>query len=189
MDLADKGSERRRAWPLRGGLLLVVAALALVVAGCARGTYAVELFPEMHYQQSARMQEPPRLAPPAGAVPITGREVDWDFARASELINPLPRTAQVLATGAELFRVNCSMCHGPEARGDGPVATYLVRDGYSRPPDLLASVTQEKSDGHLFWLVSNGVVVMPRFKFLIEEDARWALVLYLRELAKSEERQ
>lgn len=34
--------------------------------------------------------------------------------------------------GAGLYRTYCAACHGPEGRGDGPVAEVL----HDRPPDL-----------------------------------------------------
>jgi len=160
--------------------LLLAAALGLVVAACSKGTYAVDIFPEQHYQQSLKKQEPPRIDPPEGAVPITGREVPLDFATADNTSNPLPRTREVLQQGAELYRVNCSMCHGPEGQGDGAVGDILVRDGYSRPPNLLADATQNRSDGSIFWVLSNGVVVMPNFSLLVDAEDRWSIVHYLR---------
>ena len=122
--------------------LLAAVALSLLVSACARGTYAVEVFPEMHYNQSTRIQEPPRLSPPDGAVPVTGREVTYSAAEASGLVNPLPRSDDVLARGREAYRVNCSMCHGPTARGDGAVGVALAANGYVRPPNLTAPATQ-----------------------------------------------
>jgi mono/diheme cytochrome c family protein len=42
-----------------------------------------------------------------------------------------PSTA-VGDTGSRLFRAYCASCHGPDARGDGPMAEHLRRN----PPDL-----------------------------------------------------
>ena len=36
------------------------------------------------------------------------------------------------ATGGAIFRTYCASCHGPEAKGDGPVAQHLR----TVPPDL-----------------------------------------------------
>jgi len=177
---------RHSPWSAKGRVLLAAGVLAVLAAACTKGTYAVDIFPEQHYQQSFKAQEPPRLSPPEGAVPITGREVDLDFQEADQTANPLPRTQEVLERGAELFRVNCSMCHGSGGRGDGPVGDRLVADGYARPPDLLAAATQDRSDGSMFWIISNGVVVMPQFNLLLPEDDRWAIVQYLRFLAEQQ---
>ncbi len=186
MDMNRVKRTFKRRWPRRtkGLALAVIALLALVIAGCTKGTYAVDIFPEMHYNPSTRIQEPPRRAPPEGAVPITGKEVVFGFEQARDVPNPLPRTQAVLERGAELYRVNCAMCHGSQARGDGAVGDFLVRDGYSRPPDLTADITQNRADGEIFLLVTNGILVMPEFKNMVAEDDRWSLVHYLRFLAE-----
>ena len=173
-------------WLAKGRLLAFAVVLGLVVAGCTKGTYQVDIFPEMHYNQSLKRQEPPRLDPPEGAVPITGREVALDFATAIETANPLPVTQEVIEGAAELYRVNCSICHGTQGLGDGTVGVMLERDGYVRPPALVRDATQSQPDGHIFWTISNGVVVMPRFGPLISEDGRWSLVHYLRYLAEQQ---
>ena len=50
------------------------------------------------------------------------------------------QTRQIIA-GGELFRTYCVACHGPAARGDGPLAANMVR----KPPDL--SKLAEKNGG------------------------------------------
>ena len=66
---------RRRllSTPVRFALLAFIA--SLIAVGCAEGSYPVDIFYEMHYQPSHHSQQPPRLMPPAGAVPITGKDV------------------------------------------------------------------------------------------------------------------
>ena len=56
--------------------LATLVGLGLLGAGC-RNTpgYVYDIFTEMHYSQSYRLQEPPRLLPPAQSVPVTGKEV------------------------------------------------------------------------------------------------------------------
>ena len=184
----------RGHWRARGRLALAVAALVLLGTACSKGTYAVELFPEQHYQQSFKKQEPPRLDPPEGAVPVTGREVALDFETANNTANPLPLTREVVAHGAELFRVNCSMCHGTRGLGDGAVAPFLAAGG--APPANLVAVGPGRSEGQLFWLMSNGGTrglanlpeelpfIMPTFRLLLDEEDRWSLVHYVRFLAE-----
>ena len=99
----------RRPRPL---LLAVLALLAFSSAACANGSYPLDFFYEMHYHQSFGSSEPPRLSPPAGAIPITGLE-----APGSE--NPI--AGESIQEGAALYAVNCLMCHVPLGKGDGPV--------------------------------------------------------------------
>lgn len=172
--LRSRVSVRKVCW------LLALAAASMLLAACGHGAYAVEIFPEQHYQQSYKRQEPPRLTPPDGAVPVNGRPVDLSAGDSAALTSPVKRDRKTLAAGDDLFRVNCSMCHGAGGRGDGLVGGKLKEHGYATPPDLLNASTQGKSDGTLFWTISNGVVVMPPFKLLLTEEERWEVVNYLR---------
>ena len=86
----------------------------IVLVGCSQGTYPVDIFYEQHYQQSYRSHEPPRLSGVAGAVAFYP-----------------PTASTVTNTGAELFLVNCQICHGVDAKRTGPVLTLLMdRYGY-----------------------------------------------------------
>jgi mono/diheme cytochrome c family protein len=44
------------------------------------------------------------------------------------------------ARGADIFRTYCVVCHGPTARGDGPLAANMIR----RPPNLTEIARQNK---------------------------------------------
>lgn len=101
------------------GLLAVGLLVALVAVGCSRGTYPIDFFYEMHYQQSYSSHEPPRLSPPEDAVPITGKELLITSEDVAELTNPLLQDEVRLGVreGAQLFATNCAFCHGDEGRG------------------------------------------------------------------------
>ena len=49
-------------------------------------------------------------------------------------------------------------------------------------PDLTAEATVEKSDGDIYGILTNGVLVMPTFKNLLSAEDRWLLVDYVRDL-------
>ena len=169
------------------GLLFVAMATLAVFAACepgdpgrSTGSYPIDIFQEMHYNQTHKAQEPPRLQPPVDSVPIAGGFIAAPSkAQAKDLQSPAGTS---IDRGALLFVQNCSMCHGPQAGGDGPVGAFLVQNGYARPPRLTAGTTQDRSDGEIFWLITNGVVVMPEFKNMLTETERWAVVHYLRVL-------
>ncbi len=174
-------------------LLVVVLVLVIAASGCLAksGTYApIDWAAEMHYNQSYRAQEPPRLAAPLGAVPFKfasdtrelTREPAIGPADYTSLTNPVTRTATTTAAGAELFRVNCSMCHGAEGLGDGRVSAFLLAYGYISAPDLTADGVVAKSDGDVYGILTNGINVMPTFKNLLSPGDRWLLVDYIREL-------
>ena len=151
---------------------------------CANGTYPLDFFYEMHYQQSYQSHEPPRLTAPEGAVPITGRPLFGTE-------NPIP--GEGVEEGARLFAANCAFCHGDGGKGDGPVL-QIMTDSYSYPqsnpngeytitPDLTADFVKGQADIGLFGWMTNGVTVMPSFDKLLTVEERWLLVNYIRTLS------
>ena len=143
----------------------------IVLVGCSQGTYPVDIFYEQHYQQSYRSHEPPRLIGVAGAVAF------------------YPPTASIVTnTGAELFLVNCQMCHGSDAEGTGPVLARIVNSyGYqpivdtnitTRPVSFIASRLEAKTRP------LGPSSVMPPFGKLLSEDERNAIAEYVGSLPK-----
>lgn len=172
----------------RSTLLLVGAALTLMTGCNGAGAYPIDLFQEMHYQPSQRIQEPDRLVPPAGAVPSTdglGRPVTpripYTFDEARDLRNPVPQ-AEGLATGRQVYSVNCAVCHGKEGRGDSYVAKRLAESQAPKPVNFSDARARDRTDGQLFWVVTNGVGNMPPFGTLLSDGDRWALVHVIRDL-------
>jgi mono/diheme cytochrome c family protein len=169
-------SRWRRAWLLSASL-----ALTLVLSGCivSSNTYPIDFFSEMHYQKSWGAGEPDGWDPPAGAVPITGGEIDYTMEEAAELENPYADQAEL---GAEVYRINCAQCHGAEGLADTFVAA--VFEGYGAPrPANLQEMPRGLNDGELFYVVTNGFPeTMPPFRRLLTEEQRWAVVAHLRTL-------
>ncbi len=40
--------------------------------------------------------------------------------------NPVTADKTSIQRGAELFNINCALCHGADGKGDGPVASHLT---------------------------------------------------------------
>jgi mono/diheme cytochrome c family protein len=100
-----------------------------------------------------------------------------------------PRPAATLATGAkgkQLYEANCIQCHGAEGKGDGYGAPFLVPP----PRDFTAGQFkfrttaggQLPTDDDLFRTISRGAngTGMPPWKYLLNDDERWALVEYVK---------
>ncbi len=169
--------------PGRARILLAAAVAVLagfLLTACESGAYPFDIFPEMHYQQSNRPGEPP-LAPRAeGSVPTTGRESLGDFAQSSVIENPVEATLESIVEGQELFRVNCSMCHGADADGDSQVAPRFANAGVRAPPNLREGVAMISPDGFIFAVITHGLGNMPSQQRLLTASERWAIVNYLR---------
>ena len=144
------------------GLLVALAALA-----CSQGSYPVDIFYEMHYQQSYKSHEPPRLSAPASSVA-------WF---------PPPKST-AFDTGQHLFSVNCAMCHGDGAKGDGPVVQRLKEiygyqpvidppDLTDNPPENIVLILSAKT--RFFGPDS----VMPPFGRLLSDAERLAIAEYV----------
>lgn len=153
------------------------------------GSNAIQVFTEMHYQPSFRIQDVPRLLPPDGSVPISGAEVTY---ASMDDYKVLQRTSSDVISGHRLYEVNCQVCHGSNLEGDGPIVSF-VNSG-PLPANLRADVTKAASDGELYGFISCGgrqgcamrligrdsQSPMPDFRRLLTEEERWALVAYLR---------
>ena len=158
--------------------VLSVAMIACLVAACGPTTYPADVFPEMHYQPSARRLEPPREAPPDDAVPVTGALPHLSYDDASSLTNPVPMTPDTLERGHDVAHVNCAACHGEDGHGDGPVAGYFSP---LRPVDFRSDRVRNRTDGQLVWIVANGLGNMPAFRDLLSEQDLWTVVLFVRQ--------
>ena len=174
------------------GLLVLLAGCS--TAGLSQGSYPVDFFTEMHYNQSFKLQEPPSLSGVPEAVPITGREANITLAQARVLENPFETNQTIIAQGSQLFEINCAVCHGTSGQGDGPMEVHLATAGYrSAPADLTSSgPSGSKSEGEIYLVITNGFAkayglpvdqfVMPPFQKLLTPEDRWAIVSYIRNL-------
>lgn len=127
----------------------------------------------MDRQPSFKPYRAPILAPPATAVPITGKEI---VSREVEVRNPLAPREQSLAQGKTLFEINCALCHGLTASKHGPVGQKLSPP----PPSLDHQLVQNRSDDHIFKAITFGFGRMPPFRDKLMPAERWNLVNYLR---------
>ena len=142
--------------------LIILAAVPLMMAAIW-----------MDDQQSYKPYKAPVLSPPAGAVPVTGRET---VTQASEPRNPVPATDASVAQGKALFDINCAMCHGQTSAERGPVGKKLVPP----PPGLDHDMVKGLSDSTIFKAITFGFGRMPVFQNKLTPQERWDLVNFLR---------
>ena len=127
----------------------------------------------MDDQQSYKPYKALVLAPPAGAVPVSGREL---VSQESELQNPIAPTPETVARGRDLFEINCAMCHGQTSAERGPVGKKLTPP----PPGLDQDMVKDLSDSTIFKAITFGFGRMPVFKDKLLPEERWSLVNFLR---------
>lgn len=98
--------------------------------------------------------------------------------------NPVPRTAEALASARAHFADHCASCHGNDGRGQ----TSMGRNLYPKSPDMTLSATQTLSDGEIFGIIENGIRLtgMPAWGNGTPEStkASWELVHLVRHFPK-----
>jgi mono/diheme cytochrome c family protein len=100
---------------------------------------------------------------------------------AKQVKNPVPVTPESLAAGAQLYRENCSPCHGDTGKGDGDTGKIIKK----KPANFTdAKLMSEETDGSLFWKMGEGRGPMPSWKDELSDKERWQLVNYIRKLTK-----
>ena len=91
--------------------------------------------------------------------------------------NPLGVDAAV--TGAEVFKTNCSACHGAQGHGDGPAGAAL-----NPPPKNLAKLQAAAGDDYLFWRINTGKdgTSMVAWKGVLTDEQIWQVIAFLHTL-------
>jgi mono/diheme cytochrome c family protein len=135
---------------------------------------------------SAKDSTKPSRGAPQYSVPVTGTAMagfQVSYAALPATIdsmagipNPTPVSEASLANGRKYFQINCAVCHGEKAMGDGP-ATKFGMPGINLTMDL----SKSRTDGYIFGMIRNGRGMMPPYN-RIEERERWDVVNYIRGL-------
>jgi mono/diheme cytochrome c family protein len=159
---------------LLAGLTVITGA-----AACDDQLKYIPIFSSMAEQPSIEAYEQPARAIPAGAVAL-GSYRSYDLQEATALLNPLAIGSADLQLGGEQFQIYCSVCHGPEGRGDGPVV------GPNRIPaiptlDLHSEQARSYTDGYIWGMITNGRGLMPSYR-RVPAGLRWEIVSYVRAL-------
>ena len=105
--------------------------------------------------------------------------------RIQEKLNDPVQAEKLLALGQQKFNITCSMCHGRDAMGNGPIHQRAVEvgaalTGWVQPSNLNDQVRRERPNGHLYNTVNNGIRKMGGYGTQLTPDERWAVVAYVR---------
>ena len=164
-------------------LLLVLSVVGLLGVVMMIFTYDVVKidWPSfMEIQPTYKQMENP-LPPPERSIPVEGAIAIPNMGAPE---NPTIADEASVARGAELFALNCQMCHGPKGEGNCTVAPFLIK---YKPANLTTDVVQSKSDGSMFLTISNGLDGrMPALNENLTVSERWDVVNFLRTLKASQ---
>ncbi len=108
----------------------------------------------------------------------------WAIPEAAKLRkNPIQSSPAALAAARSIYLDKCANCHGQTGKGDGPDANSY----YPTPASLADPKRMDaRSDGEIFYQISQGRKPMPSFQKRLNEEQRWQLVLFVRSLATPE---
>ena len=178
------------------GALALTSLIAL--SGCARGCTSSR--PPIHINPS--MDDQPKVLPQTastffydgasmrqpvpGTIAIGGLKEDTAFftgmgADGSPVAKiPVAVDEALLERGRQRYAIYCQPCH--DARGDGK-GILFQRANIPTPSFHLERLVQAP-DGWIFFVVTNGLALMPSYGWPIPPADRWAIVAHVRELER-----
>ena len=124
----------------------------------------------------------PEPAAPGGMMGRHHAQVPDEYAG---LTNPVTADEVSLDRGAEIYTTHCVTCHGDYGNGDGPGGEAL-----DPAPAAIAHTAQMMGDAYLFWRITEGGIPfetgMLPYKDILDEQARWDVINYVRALGREE---
>ncbi|MEO7168582.1 MAG: cytochrome c [Spartobacteria bacterium] len=95
---------------------------------------------------------------------------------------PLDVTPALMQRGRQRFDINCAVCHGPLAAGDGIVKGYGLATVVTLQDDRIRNM----ADGEIFNTITHGKNTMMAYGPRVTVQDRWAIISYLRALQRSQ---
>jgi mono/diheme cytochrome c family protein len=207
--------DKRIPWQVKWLLAAIaVAALVppLVIAGYR---YSTKSLPRIHPIQDLDFQEKykPQAASPLFAdgramrLPVPGTIAEGQLHADAHLYRglvddkpattfPTPVTKAMMLRGQERFGIYCAACHGLQGEG-GNTGIVSVRafdrmskgtdTGWVLPLSLHKEEVRKQAVGQYFATITDGVRTMPSYGSQIPAEDRWAIILYIRALQKSQD--
>jgi copper transport protein len=158
-----------------------IAALALLVLGVAGIAFAVIGTTPTFRKEAAGLGT---AAVVAGLVLLFQARLSAGAVAAVDPAAGLaPLDPAAIVRGEALFSQNCALCHGADARGNGPGAASLTRP----PADLTAGHSLMHTDDDYAYWIENGIegTDMPAFGEELEEGEVRDVIAYLRSVQQT----
>lgn len=171
-------------------LILMGVATSLLLAGCgadgskrereympdmARGPAYKAFAPNSVTRDHLTLQQPVPGTIARGYYPVHYGPGEQEAVRAGrELRNPYSATPRTLEEGKALFETYCSVCHGTQGKGDGPISGKIPP-----PPSYVSDRVLQFPEGRIFHVITNGSGKMPSYAAQLRADERWKVVTYV----------
>jgi mono/diheme cytochrome c family protein len=106
--------------------------------------------------------------------------------RGSDIAVPELGDPLQLETGLHLYRRHCAQCHGAPGVAPEPFAL-----GMMPTPAALVHAAREWPPAEIFWVIKEGIKMtgMPAWRYRMGDDEIWAVVAFVREMARLTPRQ
>jgi mono/diheme cytochrome c family protein len=95
---------------------------------------------------------------------------------------PMQVTGELMERGKQRFNINCAICHGPAAAGNG----IAKQHGLTTVVTLQDERVRKMADGEIFDTITNGKNTMMAYGPNLPVTDRWAVIAYLRALQRSQ---
>jgi mono/diheme cytochrome c family protein len=95
---------------------------------------------------------------------------------------PLPVTRELMLRGEQRFNINCAVCHGAAAAGNGITKQF----GLTTVVTLQDERIRNMADGEIFNTITHGKNTMMSYGPNVTVNDRWAIIAYLRALQRSQ---
>ncbi len=100
--------------------------------------------------------------------------------------NPVPVTSEGLAEARRFYKYQCTMCHGENGDGKGELADVMKLKLNDWRDD---SSLSGRTDGELYYILTNGKGQMVAQGDRTKEEMRWKLVNLVRSFAKKDSKE
>ncbi len=177
--------------------IIAAAALFGMLAGCSdeKPERGIEALPDMYHSpafeaqtalvsQDGKVQYPAMLTPPEGTIPrglVPYAVEPNDWATAKKLNNPQVASKNVLKVGQTWFNHTCATCHGK----DGNAVHGNVAKHFSGIPSINGTNVLTMTEGEIYHIISVGRNRMVNLRAQLPPAERWAVVSYVRLLARA----
>lgn len=180
----------------RIGNFILMLVFVLGVISCSKNSQekGIEVFPDMVHSVAYEAYSENPLTPTGGTMMYApkgsisrgykpfhyGAGAPEAIRAGKELVNSQEKTPASITRGKFLYENTCLVCHGDTGKGDGPLIPKMPN-----PPSFTSKALMDYTDGRIYHVIVMGFGDMPSHAQQLNNEDRWNVVNYVRELQKT----